>query len=172
MRALLARCALRDGDALARLYELASPVLFALVLRLGGDRASAEDVLQEGFIKIWSKAGDYRADRGAPMSWMTRIMRNQAIDGLRRRPDWQSDEAQAERESGDDPLADLLNVDLDRLLQECMEALERPQREAIAMAYYAGYTHQELSLKLGNPLGTVKSWVRRGLARLKRCMDS
>lgn len=173
---LLARCALGDRHALKELYDTTAAQLFGLVLGIGTQREWAQEILQEGFLKIWRYADQYREDKGAPMTWMSGVVRHCAIDWLRRyRPhsteslsadEWEalhSDEPQHE-----DFFAAQQEYELLRL---CMDALEPQQAEAIKMAYYQGLTHDSLAKQLGKPLGTVKSWIRRGLTALKKCLS-
>lgn len=167
LAALLAACALRDQQAFAELYRHSSANLFAIALRIVSERSLAEEVLQETFIKIWQHAGDYRTQRGQPMTWLASIARYQALDVLRR----QKRQPQA---SGAEDVEQLptavagLTAD-DDTLQRCLARLEEAQRQCVLLAYCEGYSHQELSERLTTPIGTVKSWIRRSLQRLKGC---
>lgn len=173
---LLARCALKDRQAFEILYRETSVQLFGLVLRIVRDQDLAGDVLQQGYLKIWGHAGDYRPDKSQPMTWMGAIVRNQAIDMIRRnahRPTatesidelhWLADDAPNPQEVVD-------QAHQGQALHECLDELEEKQRKALLLAYFKGLTHEELAQCLGKPLGTVKSWVRRGLLRLKKCLD-
>lgn len=159
-----------DETALRRLWDAAAPTLFALCLRLMRRRAAAEDVLQESFVRIWRKAHQYDAALGDPLGWMAAVTRNVALDHLRR------PHARREVPADDDeplptadPRADLRPPDTD--LHRCLERLPERQRAAIVLAYYRGLTHIEIASALGAPLGTVKSWIRRGLTELKDCLE-
>lgn len=172
---LLARCALNDRNAFTRLYKATSAQLFGLILRIVKNPEVASEVLQEGYVKIWNRAGDFRADRARPMTWMGTIVRNQAIDVIRRSSHetmasepveelhWLADEAAGPH--------DVVNQSQqDQALHHCINQLEGGQRHAMLLAYFSGLTHEQLAERLDTPLGTVKSWLRRGLLRLKQCL--
>jgi len=181
---LLSRTGLGDRAAFARLYERTSGHLFAVVLRIQRDRAMAEDLLQEVYVSVWKAAASFDAARSQPLTWLTHIARNRAIDSLRRaqaqprtdslsvgddddRPD--PHEALASDDPG--PL-DLLGQASDRRqLSHCMDHLTPPQRQSVALAFFDGLSHAEVAEQLREPLGTVKSWVRRALQTLKGCLE-
>jgi RNA polymerase sigma-70 factor, ECF subfamily len=181
---LLARVALRDQAAFKQLYDATVRCLLAIVVRLLREPAWAEEVLQEAYVGIWNSAPNYSAAKAQPMTWLMTIARNKAMDALRSttserativRPMVSDDEDDpglpdvADEAAG--PLEGLLRK-VDALqLRGCMQSLEPAQRQAIALAFYDGLTHSELALHLRQPLGTVKAWVRRGLDRLKKCLD-
>ena len=174
---LLIRCGQKDSEAFRLLYQAASPKLFSLCKRLLQDESLAEDVLQEAFVKIWNKADTYSLEKGHAMTWMTTIVRNQALDKLRMaksRPvltddnDYETLEF-ASSELTPDALSQL--SDDTRQLAHCLEALKPEQRECIMQAFYYGYTHEELADKMSKPLGTVKAWIRRGLGQLRTCLS-
>jgi RNA polymerase sigma-70 factor, ECF subfamily len=173
---LLAACARRDRAAFERLYRGTAPKLFGVALRILRREDWAEDVLQECFLRIWDHAPEYRAGLAAPMTWMTSIVRNRCLDWLRRPRLEVIDEegeligAAASEDPG--PLAELQSSAEARALRRCLEGLEAKQRQAIALAYYDGLSHAELASHLRQPLGTVKTWVRRGLLRLQSCLDA
>lgn len=158
-----------DRAAFADLYAETATRLFGVALRIVGRPDHAEDVLQEAFVRIWHRAGDYRPERGSPLAWLCTIVRNKAIDRRRReRPEVELDEERAAEESPD---TSLLSEDA-RQLQACLEALGEPQRGCVVMAFVEGYTHQELAARLDRPLGTIKSWIRRSLGQLKLCLET
>jgi RNA polymerase sigma-70 factor, ECF subfamily len=168
------------GDALAfrRLYEASSPHLYGLLLRMLKRRDWAEEALQDCYIKIWQKADTYSSDKGQPLTWLMTVARYRALDLLRvKRPEVEMpDEADAPPmtfadERGEDPQARAVEREGLTRLQNCMGGLAEEQRRSVLLAYYEGYTHQELAQALDAPLGTVKSWVRRGLQRLRECLD-
>lgn len=175
LQTLLLQCAEKREPALAEIYRLASPHLFALARRMLRDRAAAEDVLQECFVSIWRQAGQYQAEQSQPMTWMTRIVRNRCIDRLRRpdliTPDPDDTLTLAMADDGPGPLARLQASQEGRRLADCMGQLEGPQRVAIAMAFFDDLAHPDIAARLDTPLGTIKSWIRRGLQRLKRCLE-
>ena len=175
---LLDRIAAHDEAALKTLYEQTSSKLFGLALRVLGHRDWAEDVLQEAFITIWRVAGDYRASLSPPMAWMGLIVRSRALDLLRRRS---ADRAHLTHELDDD-IAHSLEGDSPNpmdttqaseqafALHQCLGRLENKQREVVSLAYLRDLSHGELAEQLRLPLGTVKTWIRRGLDQLRNCM--
>lgn len=174
---LLIQCGQQDATAFKQLYTSASPRLFALCKRILRDDVLAEDVLQEAFVKIWNKAPSFASAKGSAMTWMSTIVRNQALDKLRMaksRPVL-ADEGEYETldfasEALSPDALKTLSDDTQRLLQ-CMDHLKAEQRECIMSAFYYGHTHDELATKLGKPLGTVKAWIRRGLEQLRMCLS-
>jgi len=176
---LLARTALADQAAFAELYRRTSPHLYAVAVRILREPAAAEEVLQEAFVSIWHHAGRYAAELSQPQTWLASIVRNRCLDRLRRRDlDWVSltrdDDEETEIElpaEGSSPV-DLLIAGAEAAsVRDCVQALEGGQKQAIALAFFQGLTHAELARALREPLGTVKSWVRRGLARLRQCLE-
>jgi RNA polymerase sigma-70 factor, ECF subfamily len=177
LHALAARCALRDQAAFAELYRHAAPKLYAVAVRILRRQDWAEEVLQESFVNIWNHFGEYSAQKSAPMTWMTAVVRNRCLDWLRRPNLEQGREDYDELAAGmpDDPAWQperLLEEARDaRALRGCLEALSSSQRQSITLAYLHGLSHGELAAHLRQPLGTVKTWVRRGLEKLRECMD-
>ena len=172
---LLVATAAGDRAAFAELYRQTAGQLLGLAQRMLRDRAAAEEVIQEGFIRIWSRAGEFQPDRGAAMAWMVTIVRNGAIDRLRKERPSVPIDAVPEREEWQDPGADPLTITImsaeARALRGCLDQLDEAPRRAIMLAYWHGLSHEELAQKVDAPLGTVKSWIRRGLARLKNCLE-
>ena len=173
---LLARTALKDQQAFAELYRLTSPHLYAVALRILREAAAAEEVLQESFVNIWHHAGSYVAAKSQPLTWLTSIVRNRCLDQLRRREVEtvtmdHEEEGVALPAEDPTPLEMLLSGADTRAVRGCVEALEPTQKQAIALAFFQGLSHSELAQHLRQPLGTVKSWVRRGLERLRDCLD-
>jgi RNA polymerase sigma-70 factor, ECF subfamily len=175
---LLARTALRDQRAFQRLYQLTSPRLLGMLLRLVRSRAVAEEILQECFISIWQHAGSYMANRSQAMTWMTSIVRNRALDYLR--SPRHTSMAHASDDDAIDNIVDeapgaldhLLAAVESRALRDCFSTLEPNQIKSITAAFYHGLTHEQVAAEFGAPAGTVKSWIRRGLERLRRCIDA
>lgn len=172
---LLQKSADGDQQAFRRLYELTSPKLMSLCLRLMKTEALAEEVLQEGFIKVWENAATYSPGKGRVMTWMSTVIRNKGLDKLRSlksRPVETEIEyeglAFASDETSPDSLQHL-SQDL-QLLMRCLDNLKPDQRRCILLSYYYGHTHQELSTHLKKPLGTIKAWIRRGLEELRPCL--
>ena len=175
---LIDRVGRRDEAALKQLYEQTSPRLFGLAIRVVRQREWAEDVLQEAFLTIWRVAGDYRGSLSPPMAWLGLIVRSRALDLLRRRT---ADRAQITDEF-DEHMADTLASDAQNpqdlaeateqawALHQCLGQLEGRQREVVSLAYLRDLSHGELAEQLRLPLGTVKTWIRRGLEKLRACM--
>jgi RNA polymerase sigma-70 factor (ECF subfamily) len=172
---LLSACALSDQKAFARLYQMTSANLYGVVLRILNREAWADDCLQEAFVKIWNNAESYRPYLAAPMTWMMTIARNQALDQLRRRRrevmESDSDGFREEVDPDPLPLDRLSQSDEGGRLQDCLDRLNENQRQTIALAYFKGLTHEELANRTDAPLGTVKTWIRRGLEQLRRCLE-
>jgi RNA polymerase sigma-70 factor (ECF subfamily) len=172
----LVRAAAGEASALEDIYRRTSAKLFGVVLRILGDRSEAEDVLQEVYITVWNRAGSFDPERGiSPITWLAAVARNRAIDRVRARAVRQTQPIEAAAEVADSapPAWSGLEADDDaRRLNHCLEGLEQRQASAIRTAFYEGLTYEALSRKLNVPLGTVKSWIRRGLAGLKACLDS
>ncbi len=163
-----------DRAAFSTLYKLTSAKLFGVCLRICGERQAAEDVLSEVYLTIWRRAGAYEPGRASPISWLATIARNRAIDWRRsagRKVALTLDEAPEVADS--DPSAEerMVTKDEDSRLHLCLDQLEDKQRGAIRTAFFDGLTYAELAEREGVPLGTMKSWVRRGLVRLKDCLS-
>ena len=175
---LLERVARQDEAALKALYDQCASKLYGLALRVVTQREWAEDVLQEAFLTIWRSAGDYRASLSPPMAWLGLIVRSRGLDMRRRRA---ADRAHLTQEL-DDTLSDTLEGDtpdpMDTAqaseqawaLHQCLGQLENKQREVVSLAYVRDLSHSELAQQLRLPLGTVKTWIRRGLDQLRVCM--
>jgi RNA polymerase sigma-70 factor (ECF subfamily) len=144
-------------------------------MRILKRRDWAEDVLQDALISAWRNAGNYRRELGSGKTWLTVILRNRALDRLRREASARLADTGNDLPDVADPAPSALELtmagDDGRRLKECLETLEETQKRAIVMAYFDGLTHEQLSARLGSPLGTVKSWIRRGLQRLKACLE-
>jgi RNA polymerase sigma-70 factor (ECF subfamily) len=171
---LVARCALGDRAAFSALYRATSAKLFGVLLRILKQPAHAEEALQETYLKVWRHAASYSATRGAPMTWLINIARNQAFD-VRRRTEYRGGEDLA-------PLAETLAAGgagpetqahmthtLERL-KRCLEGLNPDQRRSLLLAYHEGLGPTELAARLKKPLATVKTWLRRGLLQVRECM--
>jgi RNA polymerase sigma-70 factor (ECF subfamily) len=184
LAALLSRVALGERAAFGTLYESTSAHLLGVVLRIQKDRALAEDVLQEVYVNVWRAAQGFDAERSQPLTWLTSIARHRAIDSLRRR---QSEPATVSTSVGGDddehdmlqdfassdagPLDALMQAGHARALRGCLGTLSGEQQQSLALAFYQGLSHAEVAEHLRQPLGTVKSWVRRGLLALKTCLE-
>jgi RNA polymerase sigma-70 factor (ECF subfamily) len=184
---LLARAGVGDRAAFATLYERTSAHLFAVVLRIQKDRAQAEDVLQEVYVNVWRSAQSFDAAQSQPLTWLTSIARHRAIDSLRRAQTQPQTHA-ARTSGGEDtedtdvydtvadqnpgPLELLSRASEARALSHCLQGLSSQQRQSVAMAFFDGLSHAEVAEQLRQPLGTVKSWVRRALRTLKSCLEN
>jgi RNA polymerase sigma factor (sigma-70 family) len=185
--ALIDRVAARFADpalradsesALREIYDLTSGKLYGLAVRVVTNREWAEDVLQESYLTLWRAAGDYRASLSPPMAWLGVIVRSRALDLLRRRASQRADaaleldDAISETVAGDSPNPmDTSQASEQALaLHECLRRLESRHREVLSLAYLRDLSHSELAQQLKLPLGTVKTWIRRGLDQLRGCM--
>lgn len=183
---LLARAGVGDRAAFATLYERTSSHLLGVVLRIQRDRAQAEDTLQEVYVNVWRAAQSFDAAQSQPLTWLSSIARNRAIDSLRRtqtQPQFRSTiTSTADEEDNDvyDTVADDAPGPLDllsrasdaRALSSCMQGLSAQQRQSVALAFFDGLSHAEVAEQMRQPLGTVKSWVRRALMSLKSCLET
>lgn len=178
--ALLGAVGKGDRAAFRALYDLTAASLLGIAIRILRSREAAEEALQESFLAVWQKAGQYAPERGMAYPWLAMIVRHRAIDKARA----------GKRHAGQAPLEDVVDMDCERLaspwsprqfpvadgdardIRVCLSRLNDNSRKAIALAFYEGLTHEELAERLGTPLGTVKSWVRRGLQSLKECLES
>ena len=176
--ALLDRVALADESALKELYDLTSSKLYGVAVRVVSNREWAEDVLQEAFLNIWKIAGNYKATLSPPMAWMGLVVRSRGLDFLRRRTSDRADHVQ----ELDDVISDTVAGDAPNpmdtaqaseqawALHQCLSQLENKQREVVSLAYLRDLSHSELAEQLKLPLGTVKTWIRRGLGQVRGCM--
>ena len=175
LKAAMARLAEGDRGALEETYRLTNVKLFGICLRILGDRKEAEDALQDVYITLWRNAARYDASRASPIAWLATFARNRAVDRLRtgkvRRGAVPVDEAAGLADSA--AMADDMLIDEERSarVHTCIQGLDDPQRGAIRSAFLDGYTYAELAERQDVPLGTMKSWIRRGLAKLRDCME-
>jgi RNA polymerase sigma-70 factor (ECF subfamily) len=165
-------------EAFRRLYDLTSSKMYGVAMRVVGNREWAEDVLQDAFLNLWRVADTYRASLSPPMAWMGVIVRSRALDFLRRRHAERLDVAQSLDGAIGDSLPDAGESPMDVAqaseqawaLHECLRKLEARQREVLSLAYLRDLSHGELATQLKLPLGTVKTWIRRGIEQLRGCM--
>ncbi len=192
LRQLLRATARGEANAFKTLYDATSPRLLAVALTMMRDSGLAEDVLQDAFVQVWHRAGEFHADRGSVLTWLTTIVRYRAIDLLRKlrrdgssgnRPpiDVDPDDIdylqQRNAEGADDgtqagPLACAISREENSRLRDCIDRLSNNQQQSVALAFFRGFTHQELADCLAEPLGTIKSRLRRSLLRLKDCLET
>ncbi len=171
---LLARTALKERAAFERLYRLTSMKLFPLLLRILKREDLAQECLQEAYVQIWNRAEEYRNDLAAPITWMTTIARYRALDLLRRRKHEVplEDEMLLDGDEERDGLLQQLEATEDGVaLAECMKQLSQQQRNCIYLAYFEGSTHPEIASRMDVPVGSVKTWIRRGMSSLKGCLS-
>ena len=180
LQQLIARVALGDRAAFRQLYDATAPSLFGVALRIVRRRDRAEEVLQDAFVNAWNRAAGYQAALSQPMTWLTAIARNRALDELRsgarhRAESLEDGERGATVEIKDErpnPLR-LLEQAADALaIRDCLDAIDGPQRQCLALVYYHGLSHSEVAGHVGSPIGSVKVWLRRGLEKLKRCLGA
>jgi RNA polymerase sigma-70 factor (ECF subfamily) len=170
------RIALRDRAAFAELYKATSAKLLGVALRIVRERALAEDILHEVFIRIWERAASYDPERGSPLAWITIMARNRALDEVRSRTRLKSshdtpelDEIPSENEH---PLDKRMHEEDRALLMRCLEKLEQPRREMVLLAYQNGLSREDLAQRFGAPVATIKTWLRRGLENLRLCLTA
>ncbi|MBJ7536881.1 sigma-70 family RNA polymerase sigma factor [Marinomonas transparens] len=166
----LAQVKLQHQPSFEKLYELTNAKLYGLVLKIIPDQALATDALQEAYHKIWLNAEQHRADLGSAWSWLCQLTRNQAIDRVRQRQRLQetSDEEVPEAFSESEATLWPEHIDLNR----CLQTIRAEQQNVIVHAYVYGSSHSELVKKFDAPLGTLKSWIRRGLKELRECLEA
>ena len=175
LRNAMARLAKGERSALEDVYRATSAKLFGICLRILGDEKEAEDALQDVYITLWRRADRYDPQRASPIAWLATFARNRAIDRLRtgkvRRGAVAVEDAAAISDTA--PLAEEAMIDAEReaRVHSCIETLEEEPRSAIRAAFFEGHTYAELAESTGTPLGTMKSRIRRALARLKTCLE-
>ena len=170
---LVARTALGDREAFEALYRATSAQLFAVSLRIVRERGIAEEALQDAFVSIWSHAGDYARSKSAPLTWMTAIVRNRSLDIVRRTREESDIDGELSALLVDEAAAPAREAEeraQAHTIGECLKELDAEQRQSIALAFFHGLSHSELAAHMRKPLGTVKTHVRRGLARLRDCL--
>jgi RNA polymerase sigma-70 factor, ECF subfamily len=173
--ALLRHVAAQDRAAFREIYSAASSKLMGVLLRILGNRAEAEDALQEVFTRVWLRAGRYDPDKGRGMTWLIAIARNHAIDRLRSRA------VQSDNDDGEEmaQVADTSRSALSALLAEgearravkCFDALEPDRSAAVQGAYLEGLSYEVLAERFGVPINTMRTWLRRSLLKLRECLD-
>ncbi len=170
---LIARTALRDREAFAALYDATQATLFGICLRVLKDRTDAEDALQDVYVRIWQKAGTYAVTGHSPMTWLITLARNQAIDRLRARKPAATEAAAPERvpDTQPGPEAAAVMASEARRIALCMDELPPDRADAVRGAYLDGETYQTLAARHGVPLNTMRTWLRRSLAKLRECLS-
>ena len=177
---LLHACSQMRQPAFQQLYQLTSPQLFAILIRILKRRDLAEEALQDAFISVWRNAASYTAEKGSPMTWLVSICRYRALDMLRHGQrevhlDPSDDDGDEDALAGladESETGELISHAEARALKHCLDELNESQRNSLKLAYFDGCSHAEIARALHSPVGTVKSWVRRGLQSLKRCLEA
>jgi RNA polymerase sigma-70 factor (ECF subfamily) len=174
LEGLIARTSLGDRAAFDALYDAVSAKLFGIALRVLQDRAEAEDVLQEVFVRVWQNAGRYQSNGLSPMTWLITVARNAAIDRLRVRKRTATaggeDDAAAVADNAPGPEARAIAASERRRIDACLDELERDRAAAVRGAYLDGQSYEDLARQHGVPLNTMRTWLRRSLIRLKECL--
>ena len=178
LKTWLSAAAKRDGAAFRLLYDATSPKLFGFALRILNKRELAEEVLQESFVAIWNNAASYQAHLAAPMTWMATIVRNKAFDHLRRSDvsveidaeQFDSEIMNALQDPQRTPIEALQMSGDAKALAWCMSALDGLHRQTVALAFYHDLSHSEVAEHMKLPVGTVKTWIRRSLEKLRTCL--
>jgi RNA polymerase sigma-70 factor, ECF subfamily len=161
-----------DLAAFKLVYSATSVKLYGIVLRILGRPDLADEVLQEVYVRVWQRAGDFNAAASSPITWLATIARNRALDEARRNTMRSLDDVPGllQLPSGDDPAATQEQNEELRRLYACLEGLEPEKKEIVLLVYYHGLTREEIAARLGRPVATVKTWLRRSLAQLKDCL--
>jgi RNA polymerase sigma-70 factor, ECF subfamily len=162
-----------DQAAFRRVYAATSVKLFGIIIRILGRQDLAEEVLQEVYIRVWQRAGDFDPVISSPITWLVTIARNRALDVPQRKTMRSLDDCPAllQLPNDDNPHADHERAEERRRVQACLDALEPEKSEVVRLAYYYGMTREEIAGRINRPVGTVKTWLRRSLAQLKCCLD-
>lgn len=168
---LIESCGKGDRTSFRQLYDLSSRFVFGVVLAVLHDREAAAEIAQEVYVSIWQRAGSFDARKGNPLAWMASIARNRSIDRLRadRARGFVTVTDKLPELAGDDPPSGLAVETV--ALRRALDTLRPEFRQALLLSYFKGYTNTELAGALDVPVGTAKSWVRRGLAALKEALE-
>jgi len=172
---LLKRIAARDAAAFSTLYKRTGAKLYGVVARILTRGDVAADVLQEVYVRIWEKAGEFDPVRGSPLAWMATIARNRALDEVRRvRPASLEDQPEGFEPAAEeiDPLATRERSEELAALVDCLKALDEEKRAVVLLAYYRGSSREALAKRFGRPVPTIKTWLHRSLAQLRDCLAS
>ena len=170
--ALISQVAKSDRAAFARLYQATSPKLLGIVLRILNNRAWAEEVIQDTYLKVWQKAEQFDVDKSSPITWLVSIARNSAIDELRKHPAGRTtnnDELPGQQTRVPDQVEDQQTV---KHLNHCIDQLEKDRQDMVRLAYLNGWTRDDLAALFEQPVNTVKTWLRRALQEIRGCLES
>lgn len=167
---LLRRIARGDEESLAQLYDRYRTILFGLLFRILGNRAEAEDILQDVFVQVWQRAKDFDENRGKAFTWLVTLTRSRAIDRLRSLGSRSRVADEAAKETDDvivDAVEDAINKERSDVVRAALEELPEEQRAALLMAYFDGFSQSEIAERTNTPLGTVKTRMRTGMMKLR-----
>ncbi|WP_417521391.1 sigma-70 family RNA polymerase sigma factor [Marinobacter sp.] len=173
--ALIGRVAMQDRAAFANLYTATAPKLLGVVLRILKERSWADDVIQEAYLKVWQRAGQFDSGKASPITWLVSIARNKAIDELRKHPagrtstDDAMDERVARQPTAQDQMEDQQEVSK---LNRCIDELAKERQDIVRLAYLGGWSREELASQYEQPVNTMKTWLRRALQDIKGCLES
>ncbi len=171
---LIGRVATGDRPAFARLYRATSAKLYGIILRISKRRELADELLQEVFVRIWERAGDFDPSRASAIAWMAAIARNRALDEVRRKGLVETNDADEQAAQVPDTArlaSELVEMAEDnRKLAECLDRLEEGRKDMVRLAYQEGWSREELSRRFGAPVATIKTWLHRSLKQLKDCL--
>jgi RNA polymerase sigma-70 factor (ECF subfamily) len=171
---IVLRIARRDSEAFTLFYDRHSPAVFGFLCRLLTERAEAEDALQETFWQVWRQAGSYDFSRGSPLAWLIQIARSRGLDRLRqvrlraKRDAGRIDDLYEQLSAQDKTDEKAMEHDRQQVVQRAMNVLPLEQRKVVTLAFFNGFTHQEIAVRLGEPLGTVKTRIRLGMMKLQK----
>ena len=167
---LLASVAKRDEAAFARLYEATRAKLFGVALRILRRQDLAEEVVQEAYVRIWNSAGEFNPAMGSPINWMVPMVRNRAIDIVRKRGEVSIDDPVEVASDIPAPLARREMTDELKHVLDCVGQLDQQRQKLILLAYYNGWSREQLAEKFNTPLNNVKTWLRRGMIEIRECL--
>jgi RNA polymerase sigma-70 factor, ECF subfamily len=185
IKQLILATAARDSEAFETLYRRTASIMMAVAIRITRRRETAEEVLHDAFVKVWNQSKSFDPNALKPMAWLNAIVRNRALDLVTSAEATRVESIQSNDDDDEHPLERLIDWSEDdksadaidekrsqHLLRDCFDSLKPAERQALSLAYHHGMSHSELAEHLQKPIGTVKSWVRRGLDALRVCMDS
>jgi RNA polymerase sigma-70 factor, ECF subfamily len=169
----IARVSAGDEAPFRQVYQATSAKLYGVVMRIVGRRDVADDVLQEVYVCVWQRAGEFDPASASPITWLATIARNRALDSVKRKSMRSIDECPEvlQLPSGDDPLADYVQDEGRRRLLTCLDLLGPEKRYVLLQAYFYGMTREEIAQHIGRPVSAVKTWLRRSLAELKNYLE-
>lgn len=173
---LLLQVSLANRQAFEKLYQVTSAKLFAISLRITQQEALSEEVLQDSFVKIWHNANRFDPQRAQAITWMGTIVRNQSIDAIRRHKKYLQEEHFEESgveiaDKAETPEATAIRYSTSKQINTCLQVLDERQKQMITLAYLEGYSHQEIADYERVPVGSVKTWIYRGIKKMRNCLE-